>query len=245
MNNLYKGAIHLHTNISHDGTMSSSQLAAFLKTRGYDFIAITEHSYDLDDRSIKMLEEDAAKLSSSDFLIIPGIEFRGEYDIDILGLGVTRPCRHMNPSDIIEHICDNGGVAIWAHPTIRQYPYRKEWVSKLHGFEIWNLANNGKYLPQLRPALFYRRLREWNPEMKAFAGLDLHRENSFYRIALLTSASSLDRNSILENLRSGEFVSDSRFCKIDSKGHSSVFYGFLGTAAKGLQTVGRKFGLFQ
>jgi hypothetical protein len=234
------GALHMHTVLSHDGTMTLDFLADFLQNRGYDFIAVTEHSYDLDDRAIKTLEYEALRLSSNDFLIIPGIEYRCNFDIDILGFGVTKSCDAKDPETIIDHISDNGGVAVWAHPTIRDYPFDKKWIDRLHGYEIWNSANDGKYFPRSKAVAFYNKLRNWNSELKAFTGLDLHRKESFYKMSTVIQTNDLQKESILKMLETGEFLSKSKLCTIDSKGSSAAFYGACGTAARNFQSMARR-----
>ena len=54
-NRFLNGAVHIHSTLSHDGTMPCEQPARFLKDKGYDFAALTEYSCDMSNNSIKEL----------------------------------------------------------------------------------------------------------------------------------------------------------------------------------------------
>ena len=196
--------------------MKLLELAEFLRRQGYDFIAITEHSYDVDQKSIDGLVEESKRLSSDNFIIIPGIEYRCVHDIDILGYGSTITCDSEDPVKVIEHIQSHGGVAVWAHPTIRNYPVDDNWIKKLDGYEIWNNGNDGKFLPQIRPLRMYQKYRDLSPNLKAFCGLDLHRKVNFRYISTIVTASTNDPAAILKALREGAFTTESRFFDVDS-----------------------------
>jgi len=212
-----RGAIHLHTKLSHDGTLTLEQLADFLKSRGYDFAAITEHSYDIDQQSIDELARECERLSTPDFLLIAGIEFRCHDNIDILGYGVTRTLDSDDPATIIKHIQANGGVAVFAHPTVRNYPIDKDWVVLLDGAEIWN-RQEGKYLPQVVSMRRYIQFNDWKPGLLAFCGLDFHRKSSYYPFTTIVGTEYNKRGEILEALRKGDFYGESPYLNIGSDG---------------------------
>jgi hypothetical protein len=217
-----RGAIHLHTKLSHDGTLTLEQLAGFLKSKGYNFAAITEHSYDIDQQSIDELARECERLSTPDFLLIAGIEFRCHDNIDILGYGVTITSDSDDPATIIKHIQFNGGVAVLAHPTVRNYPIEKEWVQHLDGAEIWN-RQEGKYLPQVVSMEKFRLFQRWHPKIKAFCGLDFHRKSSYYPFATILGAEYIKRVEILEALRNGDFYGESPYFNIGSDGKVNCF----------------------
>lgn len=220
----FQGALHLHTTHSHDGTMSIEELAAFLRHKKYDYIAITEHSYDIDGAAMKVLEGNAQALSTPDFLIIPGIEFRCHYDIDILGFGVTQTTEHEEPGRVIDHIHEYGGVAVWAHPYKEKYVIDESWVKKLDGSEIYNTGNEGKLLPQMKTIRKFRQLSAWNPNLKAFTGLDLHRKKGFMQLSTEVFCENNNREEILAALRDGRFRSRSLVFNVDSSGKIKPYY---------------------
>jgi len=213
-----------HTDLSHDGTMSIEQLAAFLKSKGYNFIAITEHSYDVDNRAMQYLAEKAVSLSSDDFTIIPGIEFRCHDDIDIMGFGVIQLCQHESPHKVIEHIHDCSGVAVWAHPSFRDYPFERQWLEKLDGAEIWNQIHDSRFIPHNRSIKRFNNLIECNSNLKAFCGLDMHTKNNFFFISTIVSVHNNDQMEILAALKAGSFKTRSSFFNIDAKGKVTMFH---------------------
>lgn len=213
----FRGAIHVHTKLSHDGTLSLDELVKFLKGRGYNFVAITEHSYDINQESINQLAVECERFSGLDFLVIPGIEFRCHDNIDILGYGVTQTCDSDDPATVIKHIQSHGGVAVFAHPTVRNYPIDKDWVVLLDGAEIWN-RQEGKFLPQIVSMKRFLQFKSWKTEMLAFCGLDFHRKGSYYPFATVVESKYNDRESILLAFREGRFFGESPYFSIGSDG---------------------------
>jgi hypothetical protein len=216
-NGKLRGAIHVHTNLSHDGTLSLGQLVEFFKQHGYDFIAITEHSYDINQQSIDVLAKECERISSPELFIIPGIEFRCHDNIDILGYGVTQTCDSIDPATIIKHIQDCGGVAVFAHPTVRNYPIDKDWVQLLDGAEIWN-RQEGKYLPQIVTMKRFLKFKRWHPKILAFCGLDFHRKSSYFPFTTIVASQNNGRDSILTALKNGNFKAENPFFNLGSNG---------------------------
>lgn len=219
-----KGAIHLHTSLSHDGTMSLRQLASFLHGKGYNFIAITEHSYDVDIKSMEILVLEAKDLSTEKFLIIPGIEFRCYHDIDIMGLGVTQVCKLKDPETVIDHIHYYGGVAVWAHPSHRNYPVEKQWLKKLDGVEIWNHIHDSRFIPHNRSVKCFFNLLKYNVNLKAFSGLDMHTKSNYFFTSTTVLVDNNDQMEILTALKKGTFKTQSHFFNFDSNERITLFY---------------------
>ncbi|UCD63466.1 MAG: PHP domain-containing protein [Candidatus Zixiibacteriota bacterium] len=217
-----KGALHLHTTLSHDGDMSLRELVAFLKSKGYDYMAITEHSYDVDNELMADLSERAAALSDDDFQVIAGIEFRCHDYVDIIGYGVTRCFDNENPSAVIEHIKANDGVAVFAHPSIRDYAVDPAWVTQLDGCEVWNVTHEGKFVPRIKGIRRFQQLRAMNGDLMAFSGLDMHRKESYCYLSTTTYADGRSRSDILKAVREGSFRSESRLFSLNSRGEISA-----------------------
>ncbi|UCG61170.1 MAG: hypothetical protein JSV52_12700 [Candidatus Zixiibacteriota bacterium] len=221
-----KGALHMHTSLSHDGELSLTELAFYLKSKGYDYIALSEHSYDIKNDSMKQLVAEAESLSSEDFIIIPGIEFRCRGWTDILGYGVVDTCDSEDPITIIDHIHNHGGVAVLAHPNVREIPIDKSWVAMLDGCEIWNVSNEGKYLPQSGSIRKFRELAADNTALLAFTGLDLHRTDSYCDLSTETYVERRRPADILRALQKGHFRSVSPLLSMDSRGTISAVSQF-------------------
>ncbi|UCE24394.1 MAG: hypothetical protein JSU74_14095 [Candidatus Zixiibacteriota bacterium] len=236
-----RGALHMHTTLSHDGSMSLDELVGFLKSKSYDYIAITEHSYDVDDGSMQDLVERSQRMSTADFLIIPGLEFRCHGWLDIIGYGVTQLCDSDEPAAVIDHIHSHDGVAVLAHPNIRDYPIDNQWVSMLDGCEIWNVSNEGKYLPQSGGIKKYQQLVADSPGLLAFTGLDLHRPESYCNLSTMTYVHDKTGDGIIGALKEGAFRSESPLFSVGSDGDISAAgrfrVGALGTLLNGARSA--------
>jgi hypothetical protein len=209
-----KGALHIHSSISYDGIMSVEQLSFFFKKKNFDFVLLTEHSENVSTGVMNKLIDECKRFSSSEFLIIPGLEFRCQDDLHILGLGINKTLESEDPLRVIHHIKQQGGVAVLAHPTKKNCALDRIWIKELDGVEIWNLANDGKFLPQVESIRMFKKLGEQNPHLKPFAGMDLHQEKNYYDIALRIKRKDLNQNQILKNLKKGNFTVESTFFKI-------------------------------
>ncbi len=191
-----KGALHVHSTLSHDGTMTISELAEWYMTRGYQFIAIGEHSQDMSEEKVEILKKQSTEHSCDGFCIIPGIEYSCQGGIHIFGLGALGLTREMDPVVVAEEIRAQGGLAILAHPYRYNWTCAPELLRAVHAVEIWNVGYDGKYLPSARAPEALRRMRRINPELLAIAGQDLHRKPAFYDVAVQTEAEYLTPGAI-------------------------------------------------
>lgn len=220
----YQGAVHLHTDLSHDGELTFEELTSFLKEKGYDFMTITEHSYDVDQDAMNRLAEQAEAASTDDFLVLAGIEFRCDTEIDILGLGVHQTTEATDLAEVIDHIHAHDGVAIFAHPGQRKsYRISQDWVTKLDGAEIYNLKE-GRLMPQFPPLKFCRLMRRWHPKLNIHFGLDLHRYEGYLFLSNTVRAEKNSREAILTALREGSFRNESALFNLGSDGRMNLFY---------------------
>jgi hypothetical protein len=106
---LFRLDLHVHTKYSKDCFHSVAEAVKAAKAAGLKGIAITDHN------SVGGLRE-AAKLSSKEFLVIPGIEVSSR-DGHILGLGISELIpRDLPAAKTVKLIREQGGIAIAAHP---------------------------------------------------------------------------------------------------------------------------------
>jgi len=105
------------------------------------------------------------------------------------------------PPDVIAHIKKHNGLPILAHPFARPYPLRKDWVKDLLGAELWNTGNDGGFTPHPHTLRGFEKLRAWNPGIRSYTGIDLHRFKTHYDIRTFIEVQKLDRDEILEALR--------------------------------------------
>jgi predicted ATP-grasp superfamily ATP-dependent carboligase len=112
-----KGALHVHTTFSSDGTLSLDQVKNFLERKKFDFAMITEHSQDMNRHTFSNLVGKCKNRSNKSFLFIPGLEFDCAKGLHILGVGIDEFIDEKEPAKIIKEIHLKGGLAILAHPS--------------------------------------------------------------------------------------------------------------------------------
>jgi hypothetical protein len=216
-----RGALHVHSSLSHDGTMSLAELAHWYRTKGYHFIAIGEHAEDLDTAKVQSLRELAALHSSSKFCVIPGIEFAVSSALHIVGVGATALVREKDPIKVVQHIHDQGGFAILAHPRRMRWECAPDILRAVDAAEVWNVGYDGKYLPSPLALDGFSRMRRVNPALRAVASHDLHRKASFYDVGIEMTIAALTAEGVLDALRQGDFSIRSRFFRADSTARPS------------------------
>ena len=218
-----KGALHIHTTLSSDGTLSLNQVKYLLKRKKIDFAIITEHSQNMNRHSFSNLVSECKNRSSESFLFIPGLEFNCAGGLHILGIGIEEFIDEKDPAEIIKEIHREGGLAILAHPSEETWEEVLELKDELDGTEIWNVGRDGKFLPSLKPIKLYKRLRCLNPRLKAYVGMDLHTAGGFYDVSLSVQDVALEKESILNALGEGNFENRSRFFKAEAFPKMPIF----------------------
>jgi len=174
-----------------------------------------EHAEDLDEAKVQALGEQSIENSNDAFCMIPGIEFAGNGDIHIVGIGVARLTCAKNPVAIAGEIHEQGGLAILAHPKRMGWECPAEVLLAVDAAEIWNVGYDGKYLPSAKALSGFRRMQQINPRLLAVAAHDFHRAASFYDVAIEMDVASLSPDAILRNLRQSRYGIRSRFFRCD------------------------------
>jgi hypothetical protein len=221
-----KGALHVHSKLSHDGTMGVAELVQWYRSKAYHFIAIGEHAEDLDDAKVHFLRELATLNSDQQFCVIPGIEFSVSSAVHIVGVGATVLVREKDPVTVAQRIHEQGGFAILAHPRRMRWECPPDVLHAVDAAEIWNVGYDGKYLPSPLALNAFSRMRRVNPTLLAVASHDLHRKASFYDVSIEMNVGVLTAEAILDTLRQGKFSIQSRFFRADSTARSSKMAEF-------------------
>ena len=216
-----RGAVHVHSTLSRDGTMTIAGLVQYFKTKGYHFLAMGEHAEDLDQARVQALQEQSAANSSDHFCVIPGIEFAVTRNTHIVGIGIVEMIPLENPAYVAGRIREQGGMSILAHPKRLGWDCSAETVLALDAAEIWNIGYDGKYLPSAKALPAFERMREANPKLLAIASHDFHRTASFYDVAVEIDAPSISADAILHDLKRGAYRIRSAFFNCDSNGRVS------------------------
>jgi hypothetical protein len=216
-----RGALHIHSALSHDGTLTIQELVQLYKGKGYQFLAMGEHAEDLDEAKVKWVREESARNSSETFCVIPGIEFAGNEGMHIVGLGAVRLIREMDPLGVIRGIHAQDGFAVLAHPKRIGWACAPEILQGVDAAEIWNVGYDGKYLPSPKALSAFVQMQQINPRLLAVASHDFHRTASFYDVAIEMDVTELSSNAILRNLQQGSYRIQSRWFRTDSKARVS------------------------
>jgi len=217
-----KGALHVHSTLSRDGTMTVAELARYFQQKGYQFIAMGEHAEDLDEAKVEALREQSAANSTDRFCVIPGIEFAVTPQIHIVGIGVVNLIRLENPVYVAAQMRHQGGMSILAHPKRLGWDCPPDVSLAVDAAEIWNVGYDGKYLPSAKALPAFERMRQINPQLLAVASHDFHRTASFYDVAIEMDAPTVSPERILQNLQRGAYRVRSAFFNCDSQGHASA-----------------------
>lgn len=219
---LIRGALHVHSTLSHDGTLTITELVQWYHTHGYQFTALGEHSQDMDEEKLRALVAQCDQNSSSDFCVIPGIEFSCEGGLHILGIGSTSAIDVFEPVAVTRAIHQNDyAYAVLAHPGRHDWKCPLHVVREIDAAEIWNVAYDGKFLPSPRSVVGFPRLRQANPRLLAIAGHDFHRQTGFYDVAIEMDAPDLSRNSILQKLKLGQYTIRAPLFSCNARAHFS------------------------
>jgi len=180
-----------------------------------------EHAEDLDEAKVQALREQSIENSNPGFCVIPGIEFAGNNDIHILGMGVVRLTCEKDPVAIAREIHEQGGLAVLAHPKRIGWECPAEILLAVDAVEIWNVGYDGKYLPSAKALSGFRSMQQINPKLLPVASHDFHRMASFYDVAIEMDVASLSPHAILCNLRQGCYGIRSPLFRCDPKGPMS------------------------
>ncbi len=99
--------LHVHTYFSPDSVITPKDLFYYVKKRGLDGVAITDH--DRVDGALRMIKEKS-------FLVIPGIEISSQNG-HIIGLNVNDVVPpELSAEETVERIHEAGGLAVACHP---------------------------------------------------------------------------------------------------------------------------------
>lgn len=210
-----KGALHVHSTLSRDGTMAIPDLVQWYRRNHYQFLALGEHAEDLDETKMQVLRQQSAENSTGQFCVIPGIEFVCSSDIHILGIGAGNLISEKDPLSVIQAIHEQGGFAVLAHPKRIGWRCPREVLLALDAAEIWNVGYDGKYLPSAQAVTGFRRMKRINGKLLGVASHDFHRTGSFYDVAIEMDVAVLSPDAILRSLREGCYGIRSLFFRAD------------------------------
>jgi hypothetical protein len=214
---MLKGAIHIHSKYS-DGELTITELRQTYLALGYSFACITDHAEYFDEQSIRTYHQELQRNSDAQFCFVPGLEYRCEREMHILGYGATVLSSIKDPEGILRHIASQGVISVIAHPKDDFFPWIERFEILPQGIETWNSKYDGHYAP--RPATFalLQRLRQRSPDMHAFYGQDLHWRKQFRGLCVAIDCAAVDPFAILAALKAGNFYGQKDDLQLPSSG---------------------------
>ncbi len=210
------GAIHMHSDYSHDGRDSLETLRATCIERGIGFVGMTDHAEDLVPESFATYRRQCAELSGPGFAMIPGLEFRfaGLKGLHLLALGLGEWIEPRTPAEFFEQVRGRAYMTILAHPVLARHRIPDVVLENVDAIEIWNGNYNTRYLPDPKSIRIVQELRRRRPEVVATVGLDQHDSRNDRELRVVLPSASPDP---LGELKAGRFENVGRTMRLDSR----------------------------
>ena len=215
-----RGVLHVHSVFS-DGDSCLERIVQTFKDAGMRFVAVSDHAEVFDEQRMHEYVARCSSLSSTDLLVIPGLEFALKGGtIHILGYGIGKRVRASNMEQLVDGIHEEGGIAVLAHPPVGSINLIGAIKAKLDGIEIWNSRYDGTVAPRAESIQLLRRVRMSNLKAAAYCGMDLHKMGQVRKpVYIDVQAAGLERIEILNALRAGRFAVHGGNMTIPSSGN--------------------------
>jgi hypothetical protein len=193
-------ACHVHSEWSYDGSWTLEALRDKFSRRGDRILLMTEHDRGFTEQRFAEYREACAKLSSSEMLVVPGMEYSDAANrIHVLVWGVPFLGENLPTAEMLEKVRVANGVAVLAHPSRKDawQSFEPYWAERLLGIEAWNRKYDGWAPSKTSPALLQ------SSNAIPFVGLDFHSDKQSFPLAMaLDLDSSATEESVLHCLRS-------------------------------------------
>jgi len=214
-----RGVLHVHSTFS-DGEAPLERVVQTFRDAGMDFVAVSDHAEVFNEERMAEYVALCGALSSGRFLVIPGLEFALKGGtIHLLGYGITKRVRASSMEELVDGIQSAGGLAVLAHPPTGSLNLIGSVRGKLDGIEVWNGRYDGTVTPRAESFQLLRRIRQSNLKAAAYCGIDFHKmAQARCPLYVQVKTERLERDSIIEGLRSGSFSVRSGRTVIPSSG---------------------------
>jgi hypothetical protein len=203
------GIAHVHSRLSYDGVHDLTELAAFARGRGLDFVLMSEHNRTLTHETMAELVARCAALTrESGVLMVPGIECEATPDyVHVLGYGTRELVTTRDARGIVDRLRRGGAFTVLAHPMYRDACsfVMPETLAGLDGWEVWNGKADGGLYPGDTSVERLAELRRRGAPLVPMAGADLHRLEAYPGITLEVRCEAPSESAILAALRARAF----------------------------------------
>jgi hypothetical protein len=192
---------HAHSDWSYDGSWTLENLSAKFRAQGHRVLMMTEHDRGFSAARLEEYRARCANLSTSEFLVVPGIEYSDSDNrahvlvwgpVPFLGEGLPT-------GEMLAAVRRANGVAVLAHPSRKKVweNFSADWGEKLLGIEIWNRKYDGWSPSTSSPALIEK------SATLPFVGLDFHTERQSFPLSMaLEVEGNVTEDTVLDCLRS-------------------------------------------
>ncbi|HLZ18027.1 MAG TPA: hypothetical protein VKO67_00365 [Smithellaceae bacterium] len=178
-----KAAAHVHSDWSYDGAWSLTRIADFFGKIGCRAVLMSEHDKTFDGNRWQLYQEACAKASTAHTLLVPGMEYSDpDNTVHVLVWGASAFSGKQQPTvTTLRKANERGGFCVLAHPSRRQARQLidESWFPLLQGLEIWNRKADG-----FAPGMEALDLWSLHPHLSPFVGLDFHRPNQLFPLAM-------------------------------------------------------------
>ena len=192
---------HAHSDWSYDGTWTLEELSGKFRGHGCRVLMMTEHDRGFSATRLEEYRAACVKASSSDMLVVPGIEYSDpDNRVHVLVWGPVPFLGESLPTgEMLESVRAANGVAVLAHPSRKKAweSFEPYWAERLLGIEVWNRKYDGWAPSETSPALLDR------SSAVPFAGLDFHTQRQSFPLFMeLDIQNDVTEETVLDCLRS-------------------------------------------
>jgi hypothetical protein len=161
---------------------------------------MTEHDRGFTTERFEEYRHECAKVSSEEFLVIPGIEYSDAVNrVHILTWGPVPFLGESLPTDeMLKAVNAAQGIAVLAHPSRKDVwqSFTSQWTDKLLGIEVWNRKYDGWAPSTTAPDLLGQ------TGAIPFVGLDFHTDRQSFPLAMaLDLRTAVTEEAVLDCLR--------------------------------------------
>ena len=216
------GAIHMHSDYSHDGHDSLEMLREACVARNIRWVGMTDHAEDLDPEVFNEYRAHCIALSDDILTFIPGLEYRfaAFRGVHLFAIGLNEWIQPSTFEEFFEQTQRAARFTVLAHPVLCRYTIPQIVLDRIDAIEIWNTNYNTRYLADPRAIELYHELHERRPEVVATVGLDQHDSRNDRGVRTLISAEDLADPAAA--LKAGRFTTVGRNASFDSRASLSA-----------------------
>ena len=214
---MLQGAMHVHSKYS-DGEFTLEELRDTFLSEGCTFVCMTDHAEYFDAASLQTYMQELHRNSDQHFCFVPGLEYRCDEGMHILGYGASLLTTTTDPQKVIDQIKMQGAVSVIAHPKDEHFSWIESFVTLPQGIETWNSKYDGRYAPRQRTFALQQRIRGRVPDIHAFYGQDLHWKKQFRGLRIALDCDAAQSQAVLAALAGGRYHAQKDTISLPSSG---------------------------